>query len=148
MIKKENCNRMPVKITRRKFVRTLLNSLFLLLFLNKTNVNAKSGKIVVAQEKPDIFFVTNSQTPVYFPQDIPAGSRVCGAQAGLSYLQQNFAMQPHITFRPIPLPEIYQSLQTGACQFAVLLGNGTFTAEDLRQRFFPHPGMSVYKVKH
>ena len=84
---------------------------------------------------------------IFHPRGLREGSKICGSQKGLQYLQDNFDLQPNISLLPISLAEMYTAIQHGVCQAGILLGSGSYTAIDLKQRLFRHSGLRAIEVR-
>ena len=138
---------MKTKLTRRTFIWKLINGLLLFLFWGRDKATAESMDILVAQSRTDCFLVVNPGHGINHPRDFIEGSTVCGSESGLRFLQDNFEMRSNISYRPIPLSELFMALQTGVCRGGVLLGDGTYSAEDIEQRLFRNSGFRVIQVK-
>ena len=137
---------MRAGITRRKFMSKLINGLLLFCFFERKKATAESNDKLIAQAKTECFLVVYPANGIFHPRDIKAGSKICGSQKGLQYLQDNFDLQPNISFLPISLAEMYTAMQHGVCQAGILLGSGSYTAIDLEQRLFRHSGLKVIEV--
>ena len=135
-----------MKITRREFFWKLTNCLLLFLFFSNKKAMAESNDILLAQSITDLFLVVFPDNGIKHPRDFREGSKICGSQRGLQFLQENFKMPPNITFAPIPLADLTVAMQHGICQAGVLLGNGSYTAEELEQRLFRYSGLQVIQV--